>query len=121
MNNYQPIYNDYVKPTWFPPSYLFGIVWSILYPIIFATFGYVIYLFIKKKIDFRTALPFILNLLFNFLFTPIQFGLQNNLLALIDITFVVITLTWALIKIYKTNKMIAFLNIPYLLDRRAHV
>jgi tryptophan-rich sensory protein len=31
------------------------------------------------------ALPFVLNLLFNFAFTPIQFGLKNNLLAAVEL------------------------------------
>ena len=42
-----------------------------------------------------------LNIIFNILFTPIQFGLQNNVLALIDILLVVGTLIWAMKVVYK--------------------
>jgi len=42
----------------------------------------------KKEIAFMVVLPFILNLVFNFAFTPLQFGLKNNLLAAIDILLV---------------------------------
>jgi len=36
-------YEELVKPAWAPPAPVFGIVWSILYPIIIAAYGYVIY------------------------------------------------------------------------------
>lgn len=61
------------------------------------------------------ALPFILNLVFNLIFTPIQFGLKNNLLAALDISLVLITLVWAMIAIYKYVPWITYIQIPYLL------
>ncbi len=81
-------YQQLIKPSWAPPSWLFGPVWTFLYVVIFATFGYVGYLFIKKQIPFIVVLPFILNLIFNFSFTPIQFGLKSNFLAAADILLV---------------------------------
>lgn len=111
----QTWYTQLIKPTWAPPAWLFGPVWTGLYIIIAITFGYVFWLFLKKKIQFKTLLPFILNLIFNFAFTPIQFGLQNNLLAMFDILLVLTTLIWGLIAIFRYNKWVAFANIPYLL------
>jgi len=64
------------------------------------------------------ALPFALNLVFNFAFTPIQFGLKNNLLAAIDILLVVGTLIWALVAIWYTSpelRWVVYVNIPYLI------
>ncbi len=112
------IYNDLVKPFWSPPSWIFGPVWSVLYFIIAISFSTIFYKAIKKEIPFATALPFILNLLFNFLFTPLQFGIQNNILASVDILLVLATLVWALLTVYKKHKnlrWIAYANIPYLL------
>lgn len=60
------------------------------------------------------ALPFILNLAFNFAFTPLQFGLKNNFYALIDIVLTLITLIWALIAIWPHARWITYINIPYL-------
>lgn len=113
--NYQS-YTDLLKPAWAPPSYLFGPVWTILYTIIIVTFGYIFYLYFKKKkgVKFATILPFILNIIFNVLFTPIQFGLKNNLLGSVDVLLVWITLVWAMLSIYKKEKRIALWNIPYL-------
>lgn len=64
------------------------------------------------------ALPFALNLFFNFIFTPIQFGLKNNLLAAVDIILVVGTLVWALYSIWHASpelRWVVYVNIPYLL------
>jgi tryptophan-rich sensory protein len=108
-------YQTIIKPTWAPPSWLFGPVWSVLYTIIALSFGVVFYKLFTKQIPFSVALPFILNLVFNFAFTPLQFGLRNNLLASIDIVLVLVTLVWALFAIWSYAKWIALVNIPYLL------
>ncbi|HBM45483.1 MAG: TspO and MBR like protein [Parcubacteria group bacterium GW2011_GWF2_38_76] len=108
-------YSTLIKPFFAPPAWVFGPVWSVLYALIAISYGYVFYLYIKGKIPFWILLPFILNLFFNFIFTPIQFGLQNNLLASIDILFVVGTLIWALYSIFPYASWITYINIPYLL------
>ncbi|HBB37103.1 MAG: TspO and MBR like protein, tryptophan-rich sensory protein [Candidatus Moranbacteria bacterium GW2011_GWC1_45_18] len=108
-------YQSLLKPFWAPPSWLFGPVWTVLYAIIAVTFGAAGYLFWKGRISFLVLLPFILNLIFNFAFTPIQFGLKNNFLAALDIIFVLATLIWALVAIWPHVRWIALANIPYLL------
>ncbi len=108
-------YQQLIKPTWAPPAWIFGPVWSVLYIVIFITFWYVWWLFFKGKIPFIVLLPFILNIIFNLLFTPIQFGLKNNLLASIDILLVLATLIWLMIVIFPYAKWVTYANIPYLL------
>lgn len=61
------------------------------------------------------SLPFILNLIFNFAFTPIQFGLRNNLLATVDILLVLTTLIWAIVAVRPKIPWVSYLQIPYLL------
>ena len=61
------------------------------------------------------ALPFLLNLIFNFAFTPIQFGLQNNLLAALDILLVLGTLIWAMLAIFPHARWLTYIQAPYLL------
>ena len=114
MNNTYSWYQQLVKPTWAPPSSVFGPVWTVLYAIIAVSFGYVAYLFFKKQISFLIFLPFVLNIIFNLAFTPLQFGLQNNLLAAIDILLVLGTLVWALLAIHPQVAWVAYANIPYL-------
>ncbi len=108
-------YKKLKKPIWAPPGRLFGLVWTGLYIIIFVSFGYVVYLYIKNIIPFIVLLPFILNLIFNFAFTPIQFRLKNNVLASVDIILTVGTLLWALYSIYPYASWVSFVNIPYAL------
>ena len=107
-------YQTLIKPSWAPPSWLFGPVWTVLYVLIAFSFGTIFYRIYRKKLKPRLALPFILNLIFNFAFTPIQFGLQNNLLAALDILLVLTTLIWALRIIYKKIRWVTLVNLPYL-------
>jgi benzodiazapine receptor len=113
MENAYNWYKILVKPSWAPPSWLFGPVWTVLYIIILFTFGTVFYKAATRKIPRIVVLPFILNLVFNFAFTPLQFGLQNNLLAAIDIILVWITLIWAFVVIWPHLRWVAYANIPY--------
>jgi tryptophan-rich sensory protein len=108
-------YQKLIKPSWSPPSWIFGPVWSVLYIIIAISFGTVFYRVIKGKLEWLIALPFILNIIFNLAFTPLQFGLKNNLLAAIDILLVLGTLIWAMIAIFPHARWIVYINIPYLL------
>lgn len=108
-------YAALIKPEWAPPAFLFGPVWTVLYLGILVSFGYVAYLFWKKRIPFPVFLPFVSNIVFNLAFSPIQFGLRNNLLAAVDILLVLVTLVWALSAIYSRIRWVALVNIPYLL------
>jgi benzodiazapine receptor len=108
-------YQELKKPSWAPPSWLFGPVWTALYILIAISFGYAGWMFLGHEIPFIIILPFILNLVFNFSFTAIQFKLKKNFLAAIDILLVLATLIWAMFAIYKYASWVALINIPYFL------
>lgn len=117
MNNGRIWYSQLIKPSWAPPSWLFGPVWTVLYVLIAISFGTVFKRAFEGKISWMVALPFILNLFFNLIFTWIQFGLKNNLLAALDIFLVLVTLIWAMIAIWHASvelRWITYINIPYL-------
>lgn len=117
MNSYL-WYQTLIKPFWSPPAWIFGPVWTVLYVIIAISFSTVFYKAFTKQISWMIALPFALNLIFNFAFTPIQFGLKNNLLASLDIILVLITLVWALCAVWQASpnlRWVVYANIPYLL------
>ncbi|TSC55005.1 MAG: tryptophan-rich sensory protein [Parcubacteria group bacterium LiPW_30] len=113
MDNFSS-YQELIRPTWAPPAWIFGPVWSVLYILIAISFGKVFLMLWQKQITLIVALPFILNLIFNFSFTWIQFGLKNNILASVDILLVLATLIWAMFSIWPKARWIALINIPYL-------
>ena len=108
-------YTQLAKPFFAPPSWVFGPVWAVLYIVIAISFGFVLLQYLKRRLPFAVLLPFILNLLFNVAYTPIQFGLKDNLLASVDILLVLATLLWALLVIWIRARWVALVNIPYLL------
>ena len=92
MNWYETI----VKPSWAPPAATFGTVWGILYPIIIVAYGYVAYRAFAGTAPRALLLPIAVNLIANFAFTPIQFGLQDFTWASVDIAVVLITIIWSM-------------------------
>lgn len=108
-------YEALAKPDWTPAPRTIGLVWQILYPVIAVTFVFVFLQAARKRIDRWVALPFLINLLSNLLFTPIQFGLRNLPLASIDILIVLGSLVWMMTAIWKHYRWVALAQVPYLI------
>jgi len=115
MNDYSAYYQSIAKPFFAPPEWAFGLAWGAIYPLIAVAFIYLIYLLYKKRAPAYLLYVFLVNLAANIAFTPIQLGLQNTLLATVDIYIVLGTLAFFEYKIYKRSKLIFFLLLPYLL------
>jgi len=108
-------YSTLKKPSWAPVETVFGQVWSVLYVIIFAVNIFVLSQVVTGKLSWKVGLPFWINLAANFAFTPLQFGLRNNFLALFDIIIILLTIVWAMAAIWPTHKGVALAYSPYLL------
>lgn len=106
-------YNSLEKPEWTPEPATIGLVWQILYPIIFVTFGFVFVQAWRKKIPGKVAWPFAVNLVANLCFSPIQFGWRNLPLAALDILIVWGTIIWMVVAVWKHSKWIALAQVPY--------
>src|SRR3989344_4802941 len=104
-------YQMLIQPSWAPPAWVFGPVWTLLYAIIAVTYGTVFYKVFTKELPAIVALPFALNLVFNFAYTWLQFGLKNNYLASIDVVLVLATLIWALVAIWPHMLWVSFATI----------
>ncbi|KKT93573.1 MAG: TspO and MBR like protein [Parcubacteria group bacterium GW2011_GWA2_45_14] len=114
MNEYD-WYAQLSKPVWSPPAEIFGLVWIVLYALIAFSFGKVFYMAWRREVPGYVVWPFVLNLVFNAAFTPLQFGLKSNLLAAADILLVLGTLVWGMAAIYSYRRYLVYLQIPYLL------
>lgn len=115
MNDTYLWYEQLIKPSWAPPSWIFGPVWTVLYALVAISFGMVFYRVFKKELELRVIYPFILNLVFNAAFTPIQFGLKNNLGAAVDIVLVWLTLIWVMTIMWNKIRWAVWVNVPYFL------
>jgi translocator protein len=116
MDTFSTWYAQLNKPSWTPPTQAFGIVWSILYPSIFASYIYIWVLFSQNKVNWILPAVFTLNLILNLVFTPIQFGLRNLALAAIIITGVLITCGLLVYLLWQQNQTaLALILVPYLL------
>ncbi len=108
-------YNGLAKPTWTPSPSTIGLIWQILYPIILVSFIFVFVQAARRKIRWKVALPFAINLVANLIFTPIQFGLRNLPLAALDILIVWGTILWMIIAVWKHYRWVGVAQVPYLI------
>ncbi len=107
-------YNSLTKPSWTPPPATIGLIWQILYPVIFVTFGFVLVQALRRKLPWSVAIPFAINLVANLIFTPIQFGMRNLPLASADILIVLATIVWMMIAVWPHCRWVALAQVPYL-------
>lgn len=108
-------YSQIQKPWFAPPSWVFGPVWSVLYVLIAVSFGYVFFMTIRRRWPAMIALPFAINLAANLLYTPLQFGLHNNVLALLDVLIILFTIPWAMHAVWGHARWVGYMQVPYLL------
>ena len=87
-----------------PPSYIFGVVWPILYILMMVS------AFLAHKKIFSI---FIIQLFFNAAWSWLFFRFQMPLIALLDIYLLIAINIYILNLMYKENKLAFFLFIPY--------
>lgn len=106
-------YNSLAKPSWTPAPATIGLIWQILYPMIFITFSFVFYHAIRGHLPWLVALPFAINLTANLIFTPIQFGMRNLPLASLDVLLVWGSIIWMGVAIWPHYRWVAIAQVPY--------
>ncbi len=101
------------KPSWNPPGWIFGPVWTALYAMM-AIAAWMVW----RRGRFagrRLALSlFLMQLLFNALWSPLFFGLHNPLMALLDIVLLWLALLATMIAFWKVRPLAGALLVPYL-------
>lgn len=105
-------YNYLVNPPLSPPSYLFPIVWSILYLLIGTSY----YIYRKNNNDDPLTIRlYYIQLILNYLWSIIFFTLKLRTLAVIWIIVLAITIIYLMIRFYKEERTSFYLFIPYIL------
>jgi len=114
QNKLYPWYQTLVKSPYTPPDAVFGIVWPILY-VILAITGWAIYTAPPKKNKQLIFILFSIQMLINWSWTPVFFGLQAVGIALFLLILLVILTIFLFLLCLKFKPWIAYLLIPYLL------
>lgn len=106
-------YDQLQKPSITPPSWVFGPVWTLLY----ALMGISASIISQKKEQGKSVgmTVFYLQLLLNFLWTVIFFGMRSPFAGLVEIFILWIFIAVTIILFWKLSPSAALLLVPYLL------
>ncbi|MGZ8485613.1 MAG: TspO/MBR family protein [Candidatus Binatia bacterium] len=108
-----PWYVALHKPSWTPPDWLFGPVWSVLY-IAIAVAGWSVWRSKAVSVT-KPILLWLLQVFLNGLWSWLFFGLRRPELALIDIIALLITICCFIATARSTSRFAAWLFVPYAL------
>jgi len=105
------------KPPFNPPNWLFAPVWTILFVLIGISFYFVWNKNFgnNRKTKILCLTVYSIQLLFNFLWSILFFGLRNAFLAFIEIIILWFLIVTNIIVFYKVSKISAYLLFPYLI------
>ncbi len=100
------------KPFFNPPNWIFGPVWTILYLLMGVSLYYILVKGGKNRIP---LLYFSAQLILNFLWTLIFFGLHSPKIALFEIILLWISILFTMFNFYKVSKPAGIILTPYIL------
>ncbi|KPJ62213.1 MAG: hypothetical protein AMS15_04680 [Planctomycetes bacterium DG_23] len=106
-------YYELQKPTWTPPSWVFGPVWTFLY-FLMAISGYLAW----SGSSGRRSVPFVvygIQLFLNALWSVIFFGLHSPGLAFGDLVVLWFAILGNVVLFWRINRASGYLLIPYFL------
>ena len=101
------------KPTWNPPGWIFGPVWTVLY-LMMGVAAWLVWREGGWKSRLRPLGLFLGQLLLNAIWTPVFFGMHQIGLALADITLLWLSLAATLIAFWRVSRPAGLLLVPYL-------
>ena len=99
-------YDELVKSSLNPPGFVFGIVWPILY---------ILMAIVSFQASEKIWKLFIFQLILNAAWSWIFFYFQAPLIALLDITFMIVINLKIMDQLRSFSTMLFFLYLPYLL------
>ncbi|MBF4475918.1 TspO/MBR family protein [Methanobacterium formicicum] len=107
-------YVNVIKPTWAPPNWLFGVVWTILYILI----GTSLFMVWRKGLETKPAkialAVFAVQLGLNLLWSLVFFGLHSILGGLVIIILMWLAILVNIILFYRISKWAGLILLPYI-------
>ena len=107
----EPWYSQIIQPSFSPPSWVFGPVWTTLY-VLMSMAVWTHWVNFKEK---KILAIYFTHIFFNSIWSIIFFGFHQILLALLNLLIILIFIIWLMKIYYKSNKLSFLLMTPYLL------
>ncbi|MFH1649871.1 MAG: TspO/MBR family protein [Candidatus Woesearchaeota archaeon] len=108
-------YSTLVKPSFNPPNWLFGPVWTLLY-LLMGISLYLLWVKGFKTKQGKLALTFfVIQLVLNTLWSILFFGLQNPMIAFVEIIVLWVSILLTIVFVYRVSNASAYLLVPYVL------
>ncbi|MFF0255295.1 TspO/MBR family protein [Micromonospora zamorensis] len=102
-------YASLQQPSWAPPSWLFGPVWSLLYALV-AVAGWLVW----RRVGFGPALwAWTAQLVLNAIWTPLFFGAGEYGLAFAEIVVMWLAIGLTVVLFARVSRVAAALLLPY--------
>jgi translocator protein len=101
------------KPSWNPPAWIFGPVWTLLYTLM-AVAAWLVWRQDSLKARRGPLTFFLAQLLCNALWTPLFFGLHRPDLAFADIVLLWLALLGTVIAFWRVRALAGAMLLPYL-------
>lgn len=102
-------YRDLEQPSWAPPPWLFGPVWTVLYLMV----GLAGYLTWAAAGWSRPLALWAVQLALNLAWTPLFFGAGWRGVALVDIAALLVALAATVALVWPVSRVAAYLLLPY--------
>ena len=107
----EPWYSQIIQPSFSPPSWVFGPVWTTLYFLM----SLAIWLFWINFKNKKVLYIYLVHIFFNAIWSIIFFGFHQIFLALLNLIIILIFIIWLMNIYYKTYRLSFLLMLPYLL------
>ena len=107
-------YAELAKPTWNPPGWVFGPVWTVLY-IMMAVAAWLVWKQGGWKAQRGPLTLYLVQWVLNTLWTPLFFGLQRPGLAFAEILVLIVALYATLVTFWRVRPAAGLLLVPYTL------
>jgi tryptophan-rich sensory protein len=110
--NAPEFYRELVRPSWSPPGWLFGPVWSVLY-VFMGTAAWLVWQTLGFAKAGAALTLFIVQLALNSLWTWLFFAWRQGGLAFAEILLLWVLIALTIAMFWRVNKVAGFLLVPY--------